>query len=152
MKKTTIFFALAIMFAALSFTGKVKAQSNSNGVLTWLTDTYNPSQGARVVFDVELYNMDIGEGYYFSTMSPKIDEPHVYQLGRVPEGNYRISIGISYSGWIPTFGTYISWIAGNQSGNNVHIEAGYYTELTDDIVIEESFIGDPDFYIYISQP
>ncbi|WP_257668602.1 hypothetical protein [Parapedobacter tibetensis] len=147
MKKSTIFLTLAVVFAVFSFTGKVKAQSDPNGVPVWLT--YG-GYLSYVTFNVEFYNKDISEDYFFDTINPQYDEPNTYRLGKVPPGNYRVSISLWPSHSIPHYGLYFNWSAGTQSGNYVHVDSQYYTILTEDIEIEEPSSSGPALHLYIT--
>ncbi|MCC2598887.1 hypothetical protein [Sphingobacterium sp. FBM7-1] len=146
MKRSTLFLTIAMIFVALSFTVKAKAQSDPNGVRVFLT--YESYWGYYFVgFDVELFNKDIYENYHFQTLSPQANDPNTYSLGRVPPGNYYIAIRLMPSNLIPHYGLNFNWWADDQSGSNVNLNSPYSTVLTEHIVIDD--VNDPALHIYL---
>ncbi|TJZ62157.1 hypothetical protein FAZ15_06510 [Sphingobacterium olei] len=89
MRKATILFAFAIVFAALSFTGNAKAQ-------TELWFSYEPTHGFnQTKFYVTLFDNDTYDVFYLETDLQCMIDAMTYDLGDVPAGITRTFLTFS---------------------------------------------------------
>ncbi|NGM64481.1 hypothetical protein [Sphingobacterium sp. SGR-19] len=132
MKKSVIFLAFAMVMGTFLFMGKAKAGS------VWLTYNFSNTQFYNIRFGVEYVNLDTDETYYREGRY-KVEDglPYTYNIGSVPDGNYRISIVPLMYSPLPMFGWYFTWRfwGGGPPSDPLLVELGYYTELTDNVYL-----------------
>ncbi|WP_295770061.1 hypothetical protein [uncultured Mucilaginibacter sp.] len=124
MRKTKLLLALAMVFAALSFSLSAKAQNMVPIYLTYTANTPNAQ------WEVYCHNNDIDEDYFlFAYEHSKVDQ--TYRCGTVPAGNYTVYIlRSSYSA-----NGYYNWYARGQSAYNQLWDNLNYFELLNDVYI-----------------
>lgn len=139
MKTPKLLFAIAIVFAALSFSVKASAQTDATVVLNY-SDTRS-SLGANpyvpeeyVTWEVTLHDVSTNEDYVFDTDGWSHYETSYYVLGVVPAGaSYTTTVQYS-CGLISTMYAYWDIVADDGSkemAGNMNVGEGYNQLLTD---------------------
>ncbi|MVN92071.1 hypothetical protein [Mucilaginibacter aquatilis] len=125
MRKTKLLLALAMVFAALSFSLSAKAQ---NMVPIYLT--YQGTSSHFAQWEVYCHNNDIDEDYFlFAYDFTKVDQ--TYRCGTVPAGNYTVYIRRFHY----TTDWRYDWYARGQSAYNQLWDNLNYFELLNDVYI-----------------
>ncbi|MEO6521331.1 MAG: hypothetical protein ABIN91_06635 [Mucilaginibacter sp.] len=140
MKTTKLLLALAIVFAALSFGFKARAQtmvpvrlySGSNDVPLWTGST---------TWYLTLHNESTNEDIYLQTQYYNLGDDGYFHLGDIPEGTYTVTASYYNSGvseeWFDYYVNNSGWIY------NHHMYSGTDSTLATGVVVSYN-ISTPD--------
>ncbi|MBW4891450.1 hypothetical protein KXQ82_17110 [Mucilaginibacter sp. HMF5004] len=131
MKKTRLLLVVAMVFAALSFGFKAKAQATIPVRLSSLSGTYSNWTTATMVY-VTLHNNTTNEDFNFYTRSMDMESNGIYDLGHVTEGTYTLTVSYYNANvfWDP-----FDFLANGEEGYNLHMYSSTDYTLSNNIPV-----------------
>ncbi|MBW4891449.1 hypothetical protein KXQ82_17105 [Mucilaginibacter sp. HMF5004] len=143
MKKTRLLLALAMVFAALSFGFKAKAQGTVPVLFTLASGSFQSWSGSYWYFT--LHNNTTNEDFYLYNNYYQLRDDGAYHMGYVTPGYYSVTVSY-YNGGV-TWGNF-DWYINDQSGNkSMYWQTDY--ELVSSVEASDVYYYNPNYGLNI---